>query len=64
MTSNLDGMKFKKVKETAAEKLLKKNYDETVAYLQAMRNKQERENYAKSRAKRKVVDGRSNSSAG
>ena len=64
MTSNTDGMKFKKVKETEAEKLLKKNYDATVAYLQAMRNKQERENYVKSRANRKVAEMRSTSSTG
>ena len=62
MTSNNEQMRYKKVKETTAEKLLKKNYDATVAYLQAMKLKNERENGAKSRAKRKTDELRSTGS--
>ena len=54
--SNAEGSFYKKVKPTEAEKLLKKNYENTVAFLEALKNKQARENRSRDRAKRRVKD--------
>ena len=61
MTSNVDGMKYKKVKETPAERLLKQNYDATLAHLQALNSHNKKQEKARSRASAKVLQMRSSS---